>query len=963
MTIIFSSAACHLLQQPSEEDLFSKSDSSLNLFVKEGRKISPLDKRETKSITLDNKLDAFLISSKNYDKSAAAMAVGVGSIEDPLDSPGMAHFLEHMLFLGTKKYPAVDDYSDFLSANQGTSNAYTDREETNYFFEVNTDAFEGALDRFSQFFIEPLFLDEYVEREMKAVHSEHQKNLNNDNWRKHRISNLLLEKNHPQRKFSTGNHDTLGKIKKKNLLKFYEKHYSANRMKLVVISPLPINELEKLTKEKFSAVKNTNRAKHSYPEKLYDDASLPQEVSLKSIKDLRELDLSFATPSKAPYWRSKPTHLITFLVGHEAKGSLLSLLKKEGLATGLSSWFDEKSYAGQFHFKISLTEKGLKQKNTVITYFFSYIKLLKSQELPHYLYEEIRKMSDIEFVYKDHMEGGSIASYYASKLQYHPALEVEQQTELFSSYNNDHYHKYLSYIKPSKLTAIISTNSAMTDTVEEYYGAEYSKVKISKSVISEWNQAGLEESLTLPEKNNYIPETLALLKPEIADSARQILNEEDGILWFQEDSELKQPKGKISILLETPVTSSTPENKVKTILFQRALEESLNEWRYQINLAGLDFHVSYSSRGLQILFDGYSEHLPKLMKQVATKLESITIDENEFLTIKKDFIRGLENLTHEAAYQKVLYELNDLSKPGNLHYESYYSKAKNIDLISKQNLKDIKSFAKEIFQSFSIEGVAYGNLTENSVKQAALYYYDALGAKRLPSSKRQQESTYKIEDGESLALILDKQTDSPNHSWVKYLQFGKRDMKANAILRVANSVLQPDFYHELRTQKQLGYIVHSGLRFTEKALGLIFIVQSPNHDPSQIEEHFLTWQGKVIEKLEKISVFELESLKNAVSVSLREKDKTITDKYETLYFEAVLMNSTFNYKEKLADVTETITKEDVLEFFKKSLTPNQSKSLTVYLDKNDSQETREKISKSATLITDKNAYKKTRSIF
>ena len=69
-----------------------------------------------------------------------------------------------MLFLGTKKFPDVDEYSTYLKNYGGYSNAYTAPDHTNYQFQVLPDGFEGALDRFSQFFISPLFTEEYTER-------------------------------------------------------------------------------------------------------------------------------------------------------------------------------------------------------------------------------------------------------------------------------------------------------------------------------------------------------------------------------------------------------------------------------------------------------------------------------------------------------------------------------------------------------------------------------------------------------------------------------------------------------------------------------------------------------------------------------------------------------------------------------------------------------------------------------
>ena len=72
------------------------------------------DKRESKTFSLENGLDILLISDPDVHRSAAALAVGVGHLHDPVEKQGLAHYLEHMLFLGTKKYPEVGSFKKFL---------------------------------------------------------------------------------------------------------------------------------------------------------------------------------------------------------------------------------------------------------------------------------------------------------------------------------------------------------------------------------------------------------------------------------------------------------------------------------------------------------------------------------------------------------------------------------------------------------------------------------------------------------------------------------------------------------------------------------------------------------------------------------------------------------------------------------------------------------------------------------
>ena len=95
------------------------------------------------------------------------MDVAVGHMVDPPALPGLAHFCEHMLFLGTEKYPDENEYSKYLSQHGGGSNAYTSGDHTNYYFDVSPAHLEGALDRFAQFFLAPLFTATATDREVR----------------------------------------------------------------------------------------------------------------------------------------------------------------------------------------------------------------------------------------------------------------------------------------------------------------------------------------------------------------------------------------------------------------------------------------------------------------------------------------------------------------------------------------------------------------------------------------------------------------------------------------------------------------------------------------------------------------------------------------------------------------------------------------------------------------------------
>ena len=119
-------------------------------------KQSPNDLKQYQAITLNNGLRILLIHNDETAKSAAALAVNVGHFNDPKDRQGLAHFLEHMLFLGTKTFPDGSEYQKFISQHGGNHNAWTGTEHTCFFFDITAIHFTAALERFSEFFIAPL---------------------------------------------------------------------------------------------------------------------------------------------------------------------------------------------------------------------------------------------------------------------------------------------------------------------------------------------------------------------------------------------------------------------------------------------------------------------------------------------------------------------------------------------------------------------------------------------------------------------------------------------------------------------------------------------------------------------------------------------------------------------------------------------------------------------------------------
>ena len=150
-------------------EMINKSKSSISINIGES------DLNNYKYFELSNQIKCVVVHDPDADKSSIALSVGVGSLQDPLEYQGLAHFWEHMLFLGTEKYPVENHYGKFISEHGGKKNASTSFTKTWYHFSVSNENLHTAADIFSQFFKCPLFTESAVEREINAVDSEFRK--------------------------------------------------------------------------------------------------------------------------------------------------------------------------------------------------------------------------------------------------------------------------------------------------------------------------------------------------------------------------------------------------------------------------------------------------------------------------------------------------------------------------------------------------------------------------------------------------------------------------------------------------------------------------------------------------------------------------------------------------------------------------------------------------------------------
>ncbi len=356
---------------------------------------SPNDNNSYRYLELDNQLQVLLISSPGSDKAAASMNVAVGSGDDPKDREGLSHFLEHMLFLGTEKYPEAGEYQQFIKSHGGRHNAFTAFQDSNYFFDIRADYLDDALDRFAQQFSAPLFTPDLVDRERRAVHSEFTSKQKEDGRRIYSVEKAISNPEHAFNQFAVGNLTTLENTEERplrpDLIEFWKTHYSSNLMSLAVYGPQSLDKLEAMVRGRFDAIENRNLEAKVHSEPLLRPDTLPAQVTVDALKDIRGLTLTFPIPSQRANYRTKPGSYVANLLGHEGPGSLFDVLKREGLVESLSAGTGmDTGTEASLELSMSLTPEGLERQQDILALVFDYIGRVREQGISEDRFNEMK---------------------------------------------------------------------------------------------------------------------------------------------------------------------------------------------------------------------------------------------------------------------------------------------------------------------------------------------------------------------------------------------------------------------------------------------------------------------------------------------------------------------------------------------------------------------------------------------
>ncbi|KAG2383547.1 hypothetical protein C9374_004218 [Naegleria lovaniensis] len=818
---------------------------------------------------------------------------------------------------------------------------------------------------FAQFFISPLFTESATEREILAVDSEFKKNLNDDVWRDYQIMKSTANPDHPFSKFGSGCLESLDTIPKQNnmdvrkaLIDFHSKYYSSNQMKLCVIGQYPLSQLEEWVRSKFGEIPNTKATTACFfPKnvKPYSKNEISKFVRLKTISDLRQLSLVFPIQLTLPTidgrhiaYQFKPEKYVSHLIGHECKGSLFSLLKKKGWVSSLSAGpyarfggnncvdLPKEDSFVLYTVNIELTVEGEDHIYEIIEYLFEYIDLIKSKQgVQKWVYDEVSHLAKLAFVNLEYPRALQFASDMAQNLQKYLPNEVISGVHIFD-YNEELIIECLNQLNPYNFNVYYRKPSFENINFEEekWYKAQYSLQDLPQEWLDKLARVTHSTSeLTFPAPNPFIPENFDIKgiinSTSNDDGPSTVYHTSKMKAWFKQDNYFGTPRGNIFYNIILPQTKSDPRTVICSEMFCEMVTDYLNEDLYFAEVAGLTYSLSTYSSGINVLLLGYNDKMKDLNNKIFRDMVSVVDQKllklDRFEVIKERLSRTYTNFKFAQPYEHAVIEAHRLL------FQKKFCSLDYIDVIDTIDFEEFYNFITVWFKTLRVELLIHGNFTSQealelcSDTEKILFDRSVKVMVPLPSQE-QREHIVQLPTGTDVIFpISNHNFNNPNHALEIVYQLGFRSVELDAMAELFNQIISNQYYLVLRTEKQLGYIVHSRVRFDHNICSFSCIVQSPSYDPKEVlKEHdqfFVDINGLLSSLTEK----DIEAHLDALISKITEKEKQM--KMESARHMAEITNQQymFNRKAKKVEAIKKFTLKDVLDFYQNFMMPSGEK--------------------------------------
>lgn len=889
--------------------------------------------RQTLKLVLANGLEVLLISEAKADQSAACVTVGAGSWSDPLEYPGMAHFCEHMLFMGTKKYPSDNEFFSSISDYAGMTNAFTAPNRTVYMFAAQTEGFLSLLDRFAHFFIDPLFNPANIARELHAVDQEFAKNIENDGWREYMVFKETGNPNHPNRLFSTGNSETLGKIPQSALKEWHQENYSAERMHLVIYSPLPLETLKENAVQLFGEVPQSQKEPLDHSEQLSSADQQGHITFVKPIQNRQTLTLSWELPPELSNDPTKSADIVAYALRRGQKYSLYEKLKTDQLIDTMSTRVDDLGGKQHRFFQITLelTRQGIEQIDTAILRCFEAIAGMRETGVPSYLFQEKNAMVQLNYQYQGRQDPFDYIAKLGDSLAEEDLSTFPRNSLLSTGYDAEKIALALSLLTPDTCSISLLAPPELTKVTpnqkEKWFGTEYAIRPIPNQWLASWNRAKPNDQIRLASPNPFLPSHLGLVPdPQLGQKPVSIAGDDLGIAYYVRSPEFGVPESIYHIHILSPEINPSARSSVLTSLYVDHLTDVLHPTLAAANSAGLSASIDLDRSALYLQISGYSEKAPLLLQEIAKQMPQNLPTPEQF---------AIYVARHEKAYLNAQKELSVRQAKellDSIVNKDKTTKKEKLAALKAISYDDFIAFAKNLFDTTYIEALFAGNLSLKEAESVWLDVIHVLG--RAPYPKEEHPQTQVLQLSNATGPYQIKQTtDVQGNAAILLIDEGAFTFEKRAAQAILSATIKEAFFNELRSKQKTGYIAQSDAIELEERLFQYFLVQSNSHQPDDLLYRFEQFIEEFNDSLaENTSPERFDTIKASLISSLKTRFRNLAAKsalWDRLAFEK---DGDFDFVENRINGLASLSYDDFLKQTSSFLNRDNRKRLAILFE-------------------------------
>ncbi len=909
LVIVFAaqSMASYCLSVPAAET----ADSPDRTIIK-----SPNDKREYRYTVLDNGIRAVLVSYPQSDTASVAIAVNAGSNENPDEWPGLAHLLEHTLFLGSGKYPDPDDFHAFIQNHGGDHNAWTSAEETVYFFSINQSHLAPALDRLSQFFIAPRLDTEWVDKERHAVDSEFQIYRQNDQWRELMVEQATMNQDHPQSRFSIGTLDTLKDhdgLKLQNALRdFHKTWYVSENIALVLVSSDPLEDMANQVKEMLGGIPTKPAPTRPTPPDVYGPSDKGKRVDMQSITQRHELRLTFPITPDASALYHKSDYYLTHLLGHESSGSLHSLLMgKEWIQRLFTSSTNERFHR-EIVLSLELTDKGYGHIDEIIGLVFDALQLIKAQGVKDEYFQEMKQQLEQNFAYMPMTDPQATAVDLVTKIFEREPADLIRVDPAKLTFQPEKIQGILAEMVPENMIVEVSSDNPLPEgatdqRVEPWMGMPYSVRPLTKEQLAYFHDSAIDEGLSLPKPNRFMAENLTLNKEQQSRVPEKVSDISDMDVWVYHDHSFAVPQTEIWMRLTTAHKPMDVKEYVLSSLFDGVLYDSLADIRYFGSLGGLEYVTWHDQHGMGLQMSGYNDKLPLFLDTVMAAIANLKIDAGIFARNVEQLRKGLENEEHSDPPYQLLSTFLAMTS------DRLFPKEQQLHVLESLTVDDLNNWWNGFNDNEGVRVLISGNASKAERTKLLASLTAHIKGGRTGEPKDVAPRFIEQQPKHNICHMTPKHDNS---ALVVFQHGTDMALKTRAEYHLLTSLLSTPFYAQLRTEEQLGYwVTVFPMNLGDKHPMIAFLIQSPDQTPEHLDARVMAFWHDFQEYLDELPQTTLDELKQALMAEVLEPKNNLDDLAYQQWRNIELGFPEFDRPQQLAHAIDTITLEDLQALF------------------------------------------------